>query len=77
MEKKIHKGWTITFWVATTILGLHYLFIYLPYAIKAGTLKHGATVVGSLVIPVGISFILWRIKVRADKKLNSKNNKEE
>ena len=70
-----HTGWTITFWVVVILFGLHYIFIYLPHAASAGTLN-GASIIGSLILPVGISFIVWIIKVRADRRLNEENEDE-
>lgn len=65
MEKKHHRGFTITFWVVATILGIHYIFIYLPHAIDEGTFS-----IGSLIIPAIILLVIWLLKRNAEMKLN-------
>ena len=70
MEKKQHKGLTVTFWIVATILGIHYLFIYLPHAANNGTLNF-PSFIGSLIIPAIILSVIWLIKKNAEKKLNN------
>lgn len=70
MERKQHKGLTITFWIIATILGIHYFFIYLPHGLKNNTLNF-PSLLGSLIIPIGILSVIWLIKRNAEKKINS------
>ncbi|GHV17325.1 hypothetical protein FACS1894179_09030 [Bacteroidia bacterium] len=65
MEKQYHKGLTITFWVVAAILGIHYIFIYLPHAVDKGIFS-----IGSLIIPAIILLVIWLLKRNAEKKLN-------
>jgi len=69
---KKHKGLTVTFWIVAAILGIHYFFIFLPFAIKHGNTSF-ADILGSLIVPTIILVIIWQIKRSAEKKLNKKD----
>ena len=71
-HKKIHTGLANTFWIFFALFIFHYLFIFVPYEDKNGTLDF-PHLLGGMIPPAIILSIIWAIKRKKEKKMNKKN----